>query len=112
MADAEGLVDIEEFARLDFRVGTVREAEGLEGSDKLVVLKVDTGSEVRQIVAGIRATYSPEQLIGKKVVVLTNLKKASIRGVESDGMILAADAGSGVCLVAPESEIDNGVRVR
>jgi methionyl-tRNA synthetase len=112
MAAGETQVDISEFARLDLRTGTVLEAVDVEGSDKLVLMRIDIGGEIRQIVAGIRATYSPESLKGKKVVVLANLKKALIRGVESHGMILAADTPEGALLLRPESETDNGVRVR
>ncbi len=112
MAADETQVDISEFARLDLRTGTVLEASAVEGSDKLVVMKIDIGGEIRQIVAGIRAAYAPESLAGKKTVVLANLKKALIRGVESHGMILAADSPEGIILLKPESEIDNGVRIR
>ncbi|HOC92694.1 MAG TPA: methionine--tRNA ligase [bacterium] len=108
----ETQVDISEFARLDLRTGTTLAAEAVQGSDKLVLMRIDIGGEVRQIVAGIRTAYPPESLVGKKVVVLANLKKAIVRGVESHGMILAADAPEGPCLLRPEAEIDNGLRVR
>ncbi len=112
MAGEENLVDIQEFARLDIRVGTIKEAAGIEGAKKLVVLQIDLGSEVRQVVAGIRGSYEPESLPGKKVCVVTNLKKAVLRGVESNGMIIAAVSADGrVSIVQPEGDIENGARV-
>ena len=112
MAADEHQVDIEEFARLDLRVGTVREASGVEGADKLLVMKVDIGTEVRQVVAGISGSYMPDSLVGKKVVLLANLKEARIRGIESHGMILAADGPGGISIIRPEDDTDDGARVR
>ncbi|HOX29210.1 MAG TPA: hypothetical protein PLQ76_08670 [bacterium] len=112
MAGEEQAVDIQEFARLDLRVGTIIESAAVEGSDKLVMLKVDIGSEIRTVVAGIRASNPPESLPGKKVVLLANLKKAKIRGIESNGMILAADGPDGISVISPGAGVENGVRVR
>ncbi|MFN3729921.1 MAG: methionine--tRNA ligase [Fimbriimonadaceae bacterium] len=105
-------VDIEEFFRLNLRVARILEAEPVEGSDKLLKLQVMVGSEKRQVVAGIRSSYSPEDLIGLQVVLVANLKPAKIRGLESQGMLLAADDGEGAILVSPERESPEGVRVR
>jgi len=88
------------------------EAEKIEGADKLLKLIVDLGDEKRQIVAGIAKHYSPDQLIGKKIVVVANLKPAKLRGVESQGMLLAASIGDELCLITPEKDIKEGARVK
>ena len=83
-------IGIEDFAKVEMRVGVVKSAERVAGADKLLKLLVDIGDEVRQVVAGIAASYAPEDLIGKKVVVVANLAPRKLRGVESNGMIVAA----------------------
>lgn len=83
-------IGIEDFAKIEMRVGVVKSAERVAGADKLLKLLVDIGEEVRQVVAGIAASYAPEDLIGKKVVVVANLAPRKLRGVESNGMIVAA----------------------
>jgi methionyl-tRNA synthetase len=83
-------IGIEDFAKVEMRVGQVKEAERVAGADKLLKLMVDIGDEVRQIVAGIAEVYKPEELVGRKVVVVTNLQPRKLRGVESNGMIVAA----------------------
>ena len=106
-------ITIEEFMKTQFRVARVLEAEPVEGSDKLLKLQVVVGEERRQIVAGIRANYSPEDLIGRQVVVVFNLKPAKLRGVESQGMLLAAtDAEGGAILLQPDREAPEGTQVR
>jgi methionyl-tRNA synthetase len=86
-------ITIDDFAKINFRVGVVKSAEKVAGADKLLKVMVDLGDEVRQIVAGIATAYAPEELAGRKVVVVTNLAPRKLRGVESNGMILAASAG-------------------
>ena len=86
-------IAIEDFAKVEMRVGVVKSAERVPGADKLLKLLVDIGEEVRQVVAGIAAAYVPESLIGKKVVVVANLAPRKLRGVESNGMIVAASVG-------------------
>lgn len=83
-------IGIEDFAKIEMRVGVVKSAERVAGADKLLKLLVDIGEEVRQVVAGIATSYAPEDLIGKKVVVVANLAPRKLRGVESNGMIVAA----------------------
>ncbi|HVA71755.1 MAG TPA: methionine--tRNA ligase [Candidatus Limnocylindrales bacterium] len=83
-------IGIEDFAKIEMRVGVVKSAERVAGADKLLKLLVDIGEEVRQVVAGIAVSYTPEQLVGKKVVVVVNLAPRKLRGVESNGMIVAA----------------------
>ncbi len=109
--EATGLISINDFARVDLRVGTILEAERVKGSNKLIRLQVDIG-EQRQIVAGIGRVYTPEQLVGKKVVVVANLKPAKLMGVESRGMLLAAGDGGKLVLVVPEGDVRVGARVK
>lgn len=84
-------ISFEEFKKVDLRVATVMAAERVEGTDKLMKLQLDLGTEKRQIVAGIAAVYRPENLVGRQIVVVANLQPAVIRGVESNGMLLAAN---------------------
>src|SRR5438874_12597315 len=86
-------IGIDDFAKVELRVGQVKVAEKVKGADKLLRLEVDIGSEVRQIVAGIAETYKPESLIGRKVVIVANLAPRKLRGIESNGMIVAASVG-------------------
>jgi methionyl-tRNA synthetase len=88
-----GKIGIDDFLKVEMRVGQVKSAEKVAGADKLLKVMVDLGDEVRQIVAGIALQYSPEQLVGRKVVVVCNLEPRKLRGVESNGMIVAATAG-------------------
>ena len=108
----EERIDIKDFEKLDLRVGRILKAERIKGSKKLMRLEVDIGNEVRQIVAGIADSYGEEELVGKFVVVLANIKPAKIMGVESDGMILAADVDGKPVLLTPERGVKPGVRIR
>jgi methionyl-tRNA synthetase len=87
-------IGIEDFAKVELRVGQVKSAERIQGADKLLKLLVDIGDEVRQVLAGIAMGYTPEALVGRKVVVVTNLAPRKMRGLESNGMLLAASAGA------------------
>ena len=111
-AAADGLIGIEEFGRVKLRTARVLAAEKVEGSDKLLRLDVEMGDEDRTVVAGIAESYSPEQLVGKTVVVVANLKPAKLRGVVSQGMLLAATGPNGPILVTPETAIPSGSEVR
>jgi methionyl-tRNA synthetase len=104
-------VTIDEFKRLDIRIGKIVEAERIEGSKKLLKLVVDVGGEKRQIVAGIAETYDPDNLVGRNVVVLLNLKPAKLMGVESRGMVLAAVEDGKAVLLEPEKDVKPGARV-
>lgn len=106
------MVDIDFFQQLDLRIGVIEKAEKLEGSEKLVVLQVRVGQVLKQIVAGIAQHYNPEDLVNKKIVVVNNLKPAKLRGVESQGMLLAASNELGLTLVTPEKDIDSGSIVK
>jgi methionyl-tRNA synthetase len=92
-AAAGGKISIDDFAKVEMRVGQVKVAERVKGADKLLRLEVDIGSEVRQVVAGIAKAYEPESLIGRKVVIVANLQPRKLRGLESNGMIVAASFG-------------------
>lgn len=101
MSEMPDVISIDDFAKVKLRVGRVLEAQAHPNADKLLVLKVDIGGEVRQICAGIRAYYSPESLVGKNIIVVANLAPRMMRGVESQGMLLAAstpDMSNVICL--------------
>lgn len=107
------MITIEDFSKIELRTGKVLEAARIEGSNKLIVMKVDIGSEQRQIVAGIGKVYSPEELIGKTIIVLTNLQPAKLMGVESQGMLLAASDDEGrLSILTTEREVKTGSKVK
>lgn len=103
-------ITYDDFAKMDLRVGTIMEAEKMPKADKLLVLKIDTGLDVRTIVSGIAESFSPEEIIGKKVTVLINLAPRKLRGVESEGMILMTENTAGkLVFVNPDAdEVANG----
>ncbi len=105
-------ISIDDFARIELRVGEVIACEKVEKSKKLLKSTVKVGEEVRQIVSGIAQYYTPEEMVGKKVVLVYNLKPAKLCGVESQGMILCADEGGQVKLVSPEGNMPSGALVR
>lgn len=109
--EEDGLLDIADFARAELRVAEVLEAEKVDGADKLLKLQIDTGKDKRQIVAGIAEHYAPEEIKGKRVIVVANLKPAKIRGVESQGMLLAAKKGKKLFVVTPDGDIPPGATV-
>jgi methionyl-tRNA synthetase len=106
------MITIEDFAKVELKIGKILEAKRVEGSNKLVVMKVDTGEE-RQIVAGIGKAYTPEELTGKRIVVVTNLQPARLMGIESQGMLLAASDNEGkLSIITTDSEIKEGSKVK
>ena len=105
------LATLDDFRKLDIRIGTIRKAEPIKGSKKLLKCVVDIGEE-RTVVAGIAESYPPDALVGKQVVLLANLQPAKLMGVESQGMILAAEDGDGVRLLTPEGTVQPGSKVR
>ena len=105
------LISYREFQRLDLRIGSILEAEAVPKSKKLLKLTVDIGEE-RTVVAGIKEHYEPDQLIGKQVILVANLEPAKLMGVESQGMVLAAEDDRGVHLLLTDSDTDPGSRVR
>jgi methionyl-tRNA synthetase len=110
--DDAGLLTIDDFLKVDLRVAKVTAAERIPGADKLLKLQLDLGSETRQIVAGIARAYDPEQLVGKSIVVVANLRPARLRGVESQGMLLAADLDGRPIVATFEEAVRPGTRVR
>jgi methionyl-tRNA synthetase len=117
-ADAVGVtsfIEIDDFAKVDLRVGQVLSAERIPKADKLLLLKVDLGEEQpRQILAGIAQFYEPEKLVGRKVVIVANLKPRKLRGYESQGMVVAASYGEeGRPVIATFTEdVPNGARLK
>ena len=119
-APQEPVVDVEpkanvsydDFARLQFQVGEILSCEAVPKADKLLCSQVKIGSQVRQIVSGIRSSYTPEEMVGKKVMVLVNLEPRKIRGLVSEGMLLCAESENGVLsLVTPEKEMPAGAEI-
>ncbi len=109
----EPYISIDDFAKTQLRVGEVLQCEKVEGSDKLLKSQIKIGEEIRQIVSGIAKHYTPEQMIGKKVIVVTNLKPVKLRGVLSEGMVLAAsDEAGNLVLAAVDHDIESGAVVR
>ncbi|MBI2963371.1 MAG: methionine--tRNA ligase subunit beta [Deltaproteobacteria bacterium] len=100
-----------DFQTLDLRVATITAAELHPNADRLLVLRIDLGGEQRQIVAGIRASYEPQALVGKQIVVVANLDPAKLRGVESQGMLLAARDGDRVVILGPDAGVTPGSKV-
>jgi len=105
-------ITIEDFAKVQMRVGQILEAEKIEGSRKLIKLKVDIGTEVRQIVAGIAEAYEPAALLNRKIVLVANLKPATLMGVESNGMIVAASVDGKPVLATFAEDVPNGALLR
>ena len=112
-ADKPGvaLIEFTDFTKVDLRNVVIREAERVEGADKLLKLQVEVGDELRQVVAGIAEHYAPEALIGKTAILVANLKPAKIRGVVSNGMLLAASKGKQLRLVTLDGELPSGSKV-
>lgn len=104
-------ISFQDFKKMDLRVAKVLEAERVEGTDKLMKLQIDLGSEQRQIVAGIAEVYSTEQMIGTYIVVVANLEPATIRGVESNGMLLAANISGKPEIVTFATDVQPGTPV-
>ena len=105
-------ITIEDFQKIQLRVAKVLTAERVPKSEKLIKLQVDLGTEQRQVVAGIGKKYAPEELIGRRVVIVANLKPAKLMGVESQGMVLAAGDADVKELVTLMSEVDPGTKVK
>ena len=102
---------IEEFRKVDLRIATIVKAEAHPNADRLLLLRVDLGGEERQIAAGIRAHYDANKLVGRQVVVVANLETAMLRGVESQGMLLAASDGDRIVILMPEKTVTAGAKV-
>ena len=113
VAPTESLISIDDFARVDLRIAEVVEAEAVRGADKLLKLTVRLGGETRTVVSGIRQWFAPEDLVGRRVILVANLRPAKLRGIESQGMILAAEDEHGnLDLVGTRLELPSGTKVR
>ena len=109
---SDGKISIDDFAKVDLRTAVVTAAEKVEGTDKLLKLQLEMGGETRQILAGIAEHYAPEDLEGKTIVVVANLEPAVIRGVESNGMLLAASSDNSVVIVTvDDTKVGSGIRI-
>jgi len=106
-----GIITIDQFAKIDLRVAKVVEAEKVEGADKLLRLKLQIGDEIRQVVSGIAKWYSPEELTGRNLILVANLKPVKIRGIESQGMILAASEDNNLSLLTVDKDIKSGTKI-
>ena len=106
-------ITIDEFSKMDLRVGTILKAEKVEKADKLLKLELDMGDEIRTVVSGIALHFKPEDIVGKQVTVVANLAPRKMRGIESKGMILMAQNADGrLIFVSPLETADNGSEVR
>jgi len=105
------LVSYQDFSKLDLRVAQITSAKRVEGADKLLVLEIDLGGEKRQIVAGIAQYYSSDELVGTQIVVVANLQPKKIRGLWSQGMLLAADVDGRPVLLRPDRQVPPGSKV-
>jgi methionine--tRNA ligase beta chain len=105
------MITIDEFRKVELKIATIKSAEPHPNADRLMVLQVDLGSEQRQICAGIRNHYNPEDLVGKQVVIVANLETAKLRGLESQGMLLAASDAGRVIILNPENPVQAGSKV-
>ena len=110
--EAKPEITYDDFAKLQFQVGEIIKCEAVPKSKKLLCSQVKIGSQVRQILSGIKAYYSPEEMVGKKVMVVTNLKPAKLAGMVSEGMILCAeDAEGSLALMTPEKSMPAGAEI-
>ena len=105
-------IPFKEWQKLDLRVGTIENVEEHPNADKLFVLDVNIGDEKKRFVAGLRGHYDKNELVGKKVIVFVNLEPATLRGIKSEGMVLAAVDSDKVFLLQPDDDIENGARIR
>ena len=106
------MITIDDFKKVELKVAKVLSAEPIEGSDKLLKLQIDLGSEQRQILSGIAKFYKPEELVGRQIVIVANLEPRQMMGLESNGMILAAGDGELISLLAPDKELPPGTSIR
>ncbi len=106
------MINIDDFKKIELKVAKVISAEPIEGSEKLLKLQVDLGSEQRQILSGIAKFYKPEELVGRSIVIISNLEPRQMMGLESQGMVLAAGTDEMIALLTPDKEIPAGTSVK
>lgn len=105
-------ISFDDFQKIEIKIGKILSAEKVEKSDKLLKLEVDFGDEKRQVISGIAKDYSTEELIDQEFTFITNLEPRNIMGLESQGMILAADVDGAAVLLSPTKEVDPGTKIR
>ncbi|MBP8617688.1 MAG: methionine--tRNA ligase subunit beta [Candidatus Pacebacteria bacterium] len=105
------MISFEDFSKIELKIAKVLEANRVEGSIKLLQLQISLGTEVRQIIAGIGLYYSPEDLIGKEIVVVANLEPKKLMGLESQGMLLAAGEDGKIALLVPDKDMTPGANI-
>ena len=105
-------ISIQDFSEIDLRVAEIKAVEEHPDADKLLILKIDAGDGEKQLVTGIKNHYSAEELVGKKIIIVNNLAPAVLRGVESQGMLLAARNSDKVVLLTTEKDVEPGSRVQ
>ncbi|KKT24341.1 MAG: Methionyl-tRNA synthetase [Candidatus Magasanikbacteria bacterium GW2011_GWA2_43_9] len=106
------MINYEQFQQTELRAATILATERIEGSGKLLRLRVSLGEEERQILAGIGKRYTPEELIGRQIIIVANLEPRMLMGLESQGMLLAADSPDGPVLLTPDQAVPPGVRIK
>ncbi len=106
------MVTIEDFRKLELKIGEIKEVQEHPNADKLYVVIVDLGDKTKQVVAGIKSSYTKEELVGRQVVLVDNLEPAVLRGVESQGMLLAACDETGITIITPHREVKLGSIVK
>ncbi|MDD5639965.1 MAG: methionine--tRNA ligase subunit beta [Candidatus Pacebacteria bacterium] len=111
MREEAGKISFNQFEKVDLRIAKVLEAVALDGSDKLLKLNVEMGNETRQILAGIGKFYKPEELVGKKIVIVANLEPRMLLGQESQGMVLAAKDEENLSVLVVEKGIASGIKI-
>lgn len=112
MKKGDIVIGFDEFKRMEIRVAEIKEVKEHPNADKLYILTIDLGGKMRQLVAGIREHYQPDELLGKQIVVVVNLEPATIRGVESEGMLLAAQDESGISVLTVDKAVALGSLVK
>src|SRR3989344_3403698 len=100
------MISYEDFKKIELKVAKILEAERVEGSEKLLKLKLSLGEEERQVIAGIGKNYDPKNLMGREIIIVTNLEPRKLMGLESNGMLLAADSLNGPVVLMPEKEVE------
>jgi len=103
-----GIISIDEFKKVDLRVADVLEAKQVAGADKILELRIKIGSETRSLAAGIAQHYAPESLVGRKIIVVANLEPRRVRGIESQGMLLAASHDGRISLLGVDGDVPSG----
>lgn len=106
------MITLEDFKKLEIRIGKILSAEKIKGSNKLIKLEIDLGKEKRQVVVGMAEFFEPEYFFNKKLPILINLEPKKIKGIESQGMVLAVDVNNKPVLLIPEKEVPVGSRVK